>query len=533
MLDGGAEGETAIPGRMPPAPAAAREAAASVGQLLMVDFAGPEPDRAIEQLIADDGLGGVILFAKNIENAAQVARLTNALQRIAASAGRPPLLVAVDQEGGPVVRLREAAFPSAMAFAAAGDGTLVDRAAQATARALRLAGIHMNCAPVLDVNSNPANPVIGVRSYGEDPEAVARLGVRAIGAMQRAGVLAVAKHFPGHGDTIHDSHLALPTVAHPRTRLEAVELAPFRAAVRGGVAAVMTAHVLYPALDPQWPATLSPGILDLLRRDLGFGGLVVSDSMRMRAIADHHRPGAAAVQAVRAGVDLVLALGEGEAQRDAVAALRAAVERGEIPAGRLQASLERLRVARRRLGLFETVFVREDEAEARIRAAVPQDLALRTAEAAATLVTDPLGTIPLPPGRVLVAPGAAAPGTVERLAAALCARGRTAVVREPGADEPAAACLVVPIAEEAATLDRALGPLPSPDRIAEVTRRARRRGPVVAVACTVPYVLAHVAPGCAGLAVYGADEPSLHAAARVLTGELRPRGRLPVTVPGA
>ncbi|TMI78529.1 MAG: glycoside hydrolase, partial [Bacillati bacterium ANGP1] len=198
-----------------------------IGQLFMVDFGGPSPSDEITRLIADGGVGGIVLFDKNIQDPGQVASLTNALQRHAAAVRRPPLLVAVDQEGGPVVRLRGTHFPSAMAFGAAGSDDLVAAAAEVTACELRAVGIHFNFAPDLDVNSNPANPVIGVRSYGEDPALIARLGTRAITAMQAGGVLATAKHFPGHGDTAQDSHLALPTVGHPRDRLEAIEFPPF------------------------------------------------------------------------------------------------------------------------------------------------------------------------------------------------------------------------------------------------------------------------------------------------------------------
>jgi beta-N-acetylhexosaminidase len=269
-----------------------------VGQMFMVDFTGLEPIANVERLIAEEGVGGVILFDKNISAPRQVASLTNALQESARGAGRPPLLIGVDQEGGPVARLRMGAthFPSAMAFGAARSEALAASAAGITARELRALGLHMNMAPVLDVNNNPANPVIGVRSYGEDPALVARLGTAAIRAMQASGVLATAKHFPGHGDTSQDSHVTLPVVPHAQARLDAVELLPFRAAIRIGVAAVMTAHVVFKALDPDRPATLSPAVLGFLRSDLGFAGLIVTDSMGMRAITDRFPPGEAAVQ---------------------------------------------------------------------------------------------------------------------------------------------------------------------------------------------------------------------------------------------
>jgi len=493
-----------------------------IGQLFMVDFSGPEPSAAVESLLIDGRVGGVVVFDKNIDTPIQVARLANALQRLAAGAGIPPLFLAADQEGGPVVRLRGTHFPSAMAFGAAASDRLVAEAARVTARELRAVGIHVNFAPVLDVNSNPQNPVIGVRSYGEDPALVARLGAGAVAALQVAGVLATAKHFPGHGDTALDSHLALPTVARPRDRLDRVELPPFVAAIHAGVAAVLTAHVVYPALDPDRPATLSPAIIGALRTELGFGGLVVSDSMQMLAIADHHGPGEAAVEALLAGVDLLLALGPTEAQWEAIEAVRGAVESGRIPAERLRTAAGRVLAAKRRLGLLERFLVREDDVAGAV--GLPEHLALarRIAAAAATIVRDRAGALPLPPGPVAVATGLVSPDTAERLAAALRACGRQAAPVTLG-EKAFHGRVVVPIGGGA-------GDPRFPARVSEVTLDASGRGPAVAVSTDVPYPLAHVAPRCACLAVYGADPAALWAAAAVLTGAIRPEGRLPVTV---
>ena len=501
-----------------------------IGQLFMVDFGGPSPSDEITRLIADGGVGGIVLFDKNVRDPGQVASLTNALQRHAAAVRRPPLLVAADQEGGPVVRLRGTHFPSAMAFGAAGSDDLVAAAAEATARELRAVGIHVNFAPDLDVNSNPANPVIGVRSYGEDPALVARLGTRAVTAMQAGGVLATAKHFPGHGDTAQDSHLALPTVGHPRDRLEAIEFPPFREAIGAGVAAVMTAHVVYPALDPDHPATLSPAIIGMLRAEMGFGGIVVSDSMRMRAIADLLGPGEAAVQAVLAGVDLVLALGPAEVQWEALRAVRAAAAGGRIPEARIREAADRVVAAKRRLGLFDNAFVQENAVPRRVGLPEHTALAGRVAAAAATLVRGQRGMPPLPPGSIQVAAGLAPQETTERLAQALRAKGRTAMTvgLDRGGDRGAApdrtAPIVLPLADSAPG-----GPV-TRERILAVTAAALKRGPVVVVATAAPYALAHVPQECAALAVYGADPSTLQAAAAVLTGAVRPGGRLPVTI---
>lgn len=518
----------------PKATAAAFEpmdASRLAGQLFVVDFSGPQPCDDVARLITDDGVGGVILFDKNIVDAPRIARLTNDLQRLAERDRVPPLLVLVDQEGGPVVRVRGTHFPSAMAFGAAGDESLVAAAAAATARELRAVGIHMNCAPVCDVNNNPENPVIGVRSFGEDPARVARLGRHAVIGMQAAGVLATAKHFPGHGDTSVDSHLALPTVAHSRSHLDAVELLPFREAIGAGVAAVMTAHVVYPALDPDLPATLSPAVLGLLRRTLGFDGLVVTDSMRMRALSDRYTPGEAAVAAVQAGVDVVLACGPVEAQREALEAVRAAVRDGRIPETRIRQAAQRVLGAKRRLGLFEHAAVSEAEAVRIVGCAEHLAVAQRVADAAATIVRDTNGMIPLPSGPVHVATDLVPIAVAERFAAALRAAGRPAemvILNEHPAPRHKAgspAAVVVPFTGAASE-----GP-PLLARVRDATRAAVNRGRAVAVALDVPYPLAGVAAGCDSLAAYSADPFSMAAAAGVLAGAIRGRGTLPVTIP--
>ena len=497
-----------------------------IGQLFMVDFSGPEPSAGIERLIADAAVGGVILFDKNIISPGQTAFLTNALQRLAATAGKPPLLVGADQEGGPVVRVRPTHFPSAMAFGAAGSEDLVGLAAAVTGKELRAVGIHVNFSPVLDVNSNPANPVIGVRSYGEDPALVTRLGTRAVREMQSAGVLATAKHFPGHGDTSLDSHLALPVVPHPRSRLEAVEFAPFRAAIRAGVGGIMTAHVVYPVLDPDRPATLSPAVIGALRSEFGFQGLVVSDSMRMRAITDRYGPGEAAVRAVLAGVDLLLACGPEEAQWEAIKALRAAVAAGRIPHSRIHGAARRVEAVKRRQGLYDRAYVSEGAVSRSVGLPEHRALADRVAAAAATLVRDPGGTLPLRPGPVVVQGGLASQDTLEGLHAALKEDGlqATSGPERPRASEPLTGPIVLPL-DGASFFTRV-----TRDRIEGLARAAQARGPTVVISAGSPYVLSAIPRECTCLAVYGGDSSSLRAASGVLIGRIRPQGWLPVTV---
>lgn len=498
-----------------------------LGQLVMVDFAGLAPSREVERLIAEEGVGGVVLFAKNVADPQQVARLTNALQDLAASSGRPPLLISTDQEGGAVSRLRERAtcFPSAMAFGATRSEALVAAAAGITARELRAVGVHMNLAPVLDVNTNPQNPVIGRRSFGDDPRLVARLGAAAIRAMQAAGVAATAKHFPGHGDTALDSHLQLPTVHQMRHRLEAVELVPFRAAIQAGVAAVMTAHVIFPALDPDCPATVSHRIIGLLREDLGFPGVVVTDSLAMRGITDLLSPEDAAVRAVQAGADMVLACGPYDVQLRILQALREAVRSGRVPASRVVDASSRVLALKRRLGL--TASACTDVGAVPSRVGIPSHRAVlrHVAEAAVTVVRDPHLVIPLPPGPVSISAAADHDATAGAVAAALRDAGRMVAEipfsRLDGRPE-GPLCLV----------EGGEGP-PRGDglrRLQEAVLVGGRRGPVVVLATGSPYALVGVPEDVSCLALYDEAPALLEAAAGVLTGSLRPRGVLPVTL---
>ena len=244
-----------------------------------------------------------------------------------------------------MIRLKEGAtvLPGNMALGATDSTELAERAGGITAVELAAVGVNLNFAPVMDVNNNPRNPVIDRRSFGESPELVSRLGVPYIRGLQRNGVLATAKHFPGHGDTTVDSHFDLPTVNHDLDRIHALELQPFRAAIDADVAAIMTAHIVYPAFDPDRPATLSPTILtNLLREELGFDGLLITDDMEMKAIDDRYQSGEAAVMAIEAGADIVMVLWTPTKQNEVFDALLSAVNSGRISQARLDQSVERI-----------------------------------------------------------------------------------------------------------------------------------------------------------------------------------------------
>ena len=306
---------------MPPtAPDLQRRAASR----FVVGFDGTAMSPELGELI-DAGVSGIILFRRNIVDPWQVAELIADVRRRAAR----PFIVAADQEGGPVQRLRAPflELPAAAVFGTIDDPSLTAAAAKAMGRELGALGFDLCWAPVVDVNTNPANPVIGVRSFGATPEVVSRHAKAWIPAMQGAGVAACAKHFPGHGDTNLDSHFDLPSVDQDKKRIESVELPPFRAAIAARVATVMTAHVVFRALDPGVPATLSKKTLEgLLRKRMRFGGLIVSDDMEMKAIADHHGVAEASVETLRAGSDVVLVCKTRERVLESIEAVRRALE---------------------------------------------------------------------------------------------------------------------------------------------------------------------------------------------------------------
>ena len=320
-----------------------------IGQLITAGFAGRTIPEELRALARELDLGGIILFGRNVEGPEQVAELAYAAQGLARDL---PLWVSVDQEGGRVARLQSpfTVWPPMQTLGRSGDDNLAGAFARALARELRAVGVTLDYVPVLDVQTNARNPVIGDRALSAQANEVARLGATIIDALQVEGVAACGKHFPGHGDTDKDSHHELPVVEHGPERLREIELKPFRAAIAQDVAAIMTAHVLYPAIDDEHPATLSRQIITgLLRGELAFDGLIVTDDMEMAAVADRHSLEDGTVRAVAAGCDMVLLCGTDAGQQ--VAALEGlirAVEEERLPARRVEDALARQAKAKAR-----------------------------------------------------------------------------------------------------------------------------------------------------------------------------------------
>ena len=315
------------------------------GELLALGFEGTALPESIAALAAGSGLGGIVLFARNCPSIETVLALTAAARQLG-----PDVLILVDHEGGRVHRLPPpfTRFPPAATIGRTGDPGLAAAVARAMARELRAAGFDSGLAPVLDCMTDPRSAVVGNRAYAWDPEAVAACGTAFIGAALAEGLIPVAKHFPGHGRTPVDSHLALPEVDAPLDELEMGELTPFRQALAAGCPAVLVAHVRYPALDPEWPASLSASVIEgLLRRRLGFDGLVLSDDLEMAAVRSQWGIGGAAARFLAVGGDLALVCREAEAHDEAVDRVRRALETGAVSPAAASAARDRRVVLRR------------------------------------------------------------------------------------------------------------------------------------------------------------------------------------------
>lgn len=509
--------------------------AALVGQSLILRLPGPRLTRAAREALARVRPAGVALFVREMGRPGPLVELTGELQAWARQEGLPPLLIGTDEEGGMVSRLPRpfVTMPSQMAQAAAGDPAVAAEAARLTAIQLRAAGLNLAFAPVLDVNSNPDNPVIGTRAYAGDPDTVARFGLAALAAYREAGIVATVKHFPGHGDTAIDSHLGLPIVARGGEEIEALELAPFRAAIEAGAPALMTAHIVFRALDDQ-PATLSPAVLtDLLRGRLGFDGVIVTDALAMQAIAGRWGSGEAARLAKAAGADLLLPLGTLANQTGVADRLRRELECGELDPALFTATAARLDRLRATYRLIEPGAepppLNHGSLAERARA-----LATR----AITLIGDP-SQLPLPPEAEIVAIECRA---WQRSDAEEEREGVTPLARLLAAHFPRLRWLALEPYFTETRAREALELAASAERVIFITRNARWHEEqralgaalgdlarsLLHIAARSPYDAGLVPHAGAVLLSFGDPPVSLQALAALVTGESRPTGALPV-----
>jgi beta-N-acetylhexosaminidase len=376
-----------------------------VAQMFMVHLYGSHLTEIGRDFLVDYQPGGLVLLSENIGSPQAITKLTNTYQQTIVEADGVPLFIAVDQESGPVSHLKEgfSSFPTPSLLTATGNEELAYQVGQAIGNELRAVGVNMNLAPVADLETNPNNPIIKRRSFGSDPAMVSPIIGRFIWGMQDTGILATAKHFPGHGESSIDSHVGLPIVELSRERLQTVELAPFRAAIDGQVAAIMIAHIWYPALEPQenTPASLSPNIVTgLLRQEMHYGGLIVTDALDMDAIDTAYDYSSAVIRAIRTGSDLLLSAHISlEAQKQAIEAVVGAVQGGEIPESRINDSVRRILDAKERFNVLDWQSLDPDTAESRIDLDTHAALIEQMFRQGISVVYDRRNFIPLPIGQ--------------------------------------------------------------------------------------------------------------------------------------
>ncbi|MFE1099602.1 glycoside hydrolase family 3 protein [Nocardiopsis alba] len=483
-----------------------------IGQLLVLSAQGTTAEENAS-LIETHHPGGLIYFDANLDDAEQIARMSAGVQEIAAEQGQGvPLFLGIDQEQGRVVRMPVGTlFPDAMAVGATGDTELAALRAATTANELTAVGINLNYAPDADVNTDPNNPVIGIRSFGSDPDTVAEMVLAEADAYAENGVVPVAKHFPGHGDTDVDSHSGLPVIDLPRDRWETEHLPPFRAAVEAGIDSIMTAHVLMPGLesdeDPD-PATLSPTLIDgILRDELGYDGVVTTDALNMDGVRQRHSDGEVAVRVIEAGVDQLLMPPNPE---EAVAAIHEAVESGRIDEERIDRSVLRILTLKEKRGILEAEPIDPAAATSAMEDPDHAEAAQRVADASVTLLRNENDLLPLAAGTDVRVTGTGA----DRIAPALADAGMNVV-------ESGEAVLVVGTS----------GARSSEEQRSLVASGRAQGTPVVVVSQDGPYDLEAFPDVDGYLALYSAVEVSRVAAARVISGQVEPTGTLPVDIP--
>jgi beta-N-acetylhexosaminidase len=517
----------------------------ALGQQFLLTFEGrEEPPNQFLEILRRQHVGGVVLFRhKNMGNLAELRGLTQALQRAAAESGQPPLLIAADQEGGQLIAVDQTTpFPGNMALGAAGSDKLAFKVGRAIAKELSAVGINVAFAPVCDVNSNPLNPVIGTRSFGEDPKFVARLSTAIIRGLQSSGVAATAKHFPGHGDTSSDSHGGAPIVRHNAKRIRSVELLPFRAAVNSRVRLVMTAHIVMPALNggsDELPATLSPRILrDLLRKKMQFNGVIVSDALDMHAMEQGTSYVAETMAAVAAGIDLLLFNHDLSRVEPACSNLAQAARRRLLSTDEIHAS------ARRIMALKNWIKRQSQEPLAVIGCKEHLKLAQEVARKSITLVRDTARQLPLrvrPDEKIAVAiprPEDLTPADTSSYVKPVLADALRRY--HPRVDEFSFG--MSPAVEEIGSLSErlanydvvVLGTINAtahPAQVELVKKLVKQGTRMITVALRMPYDLAAYPEASTYVCTYSILPPAMEALSEALFGRIAFAGVLPVIIP--
>ncbi|NOK58520.1 MAG: glycoside hydrolase family 3 protein [Chloroflexi bacterium AL-W] len=516
----------------------------SVGQKLMASFIGTEPPQGFLARCQRQSIGGVTLFrALNTTSPAQVRQLTATLQQAMADADQPPLLIAVDQEGGQLMAIDGGTtlFPGNMAIGATNSVDLAHRTGYALGRELASMGVNVNYAPICDVNSNPLNPAIGTRSFGEDTVQVMRLSAAMILGMQSAGIAATAKHFPGHGDTANDTHYGIAIVQHDEAHIRQVELPPFAAAIEAGVQLMMTAHVAFPAFEDGHilPATLSPNLLrGLLREELGFQGVIISDALEMAAIMQGSGLVIDGLSAAAASVDLLLLNAEEATQQILYDGLLQATQRRLLTPSEISASAQRI------LALKDWLANMPQPALDVIGSSEHRTLARETAERSITLVRDDANLLPLRAGPdtrlAVVVPRPTDLTLADTSSYVDCSLAEHLRDYHPIVDEFVVASNpaeddLADVLQSLAGYDMIIiGTINATVQSGQATLVKRLLAgsiPTIVVALRMPYDLMVFPDAPTYVCTYSILPPSLKALAAVLYGQIPFQGRLPVSIP--
>jgi beta-N-acetylhexosaminidase len=514
-----------------------------IGYKLMLAFEGHTPPRRILDWLANRRVGGFSLFREaNYATPAQVRELTAALQGAARATGQAPLLIATDQEGGQLAAMGEGAtqFAGNMALGATRDPELARRVGRAIGLELAVMGVNVNYAPVLDLNTNPRNPSLGIRAFGDEPGLAAALGAALIAGLQSAGVAATIKHFPGKGEAAVDSHYKMPVIAHGRERLDAVEFPPFQAGIDAGAKLLMTGHFAIPALTgtSAYPATVARRVMtDFARGEMGFDGVIITDALDMGAITQGAGQIIDVIAAVRAGVDLMLIMLDADTQERLYGGLNLAYTRELIGDEHLQQSVKRI------LALKQWAAAQPQPGLEVVGCAEHRALEAEVARRSITLVRDEAGLLPLrlsPDARVAavmprpkdLTPADTSATVAPHLAAAL--RAHHPRVEEYVTDHLPTGDEIAALRERLAGCDLlVLGTINAsmqPEQAALVNELLQLGIPTVTVALRTPYDLAAYPASQTHLCTYSIQPASLDALAAALFGEFAPAGKLPVTV---
>ena len=506
-----------------------------IGQLIFVGFPATTPGKEFIHIVSEYKIGNVILFARNIESAAQVRQLCTDLQKLIRKETGNPAFISIDQEGGMVVRLSRDCtnIPGAMAVAATGNPKNAYAAGKITGREMHALGINMNLAPVMDVNSNPANPVIGVRSYGDNPQAVLEYGIKMMHGLNSEGVMAVLKHFPGHGDSAVDSHLALPTVSKTMEELEAIELLPFKKAIDSGAEAIMTCHILFPCIEKEnYPATMSSVIITgLLRERMGFKGLVMSDCLEMNAIKEYYGTANGALIALKAGVDMVLVSHSADLAEETVKLIESAVASGDLPLERLDEAVSRVLMYKAKYADYNIA----DENLSFVGCMDHRNEAMRISRESIALVRDKNGQLPVSGRNVLFIACHAVHSTN-----IISCKDKTFNFPDFMSARCGGESLLINLIPQAEDVERVLSAAKGKDVVVfgtynghmykdqfEVLNRlCMEHDNIIATVLRNPYDALMIDEKAAVLAIYECTPLSLETLAKVLTGEITPVGRV-------